>query len=101
MSSSSDMNIVLGQGSVVKEIHSIRRQQLELNQGFVQQQATELNSKKRKSVELLDNQNKIENEKEKQKKRRRHAKEKDGASPDGKTQDESDSIEGSLIDIRV
>ena len=37
MSNTTDMNIVLGQGSAIKEVHNIGRQNLELNQQVVAQ----------------------------------------------------------------
>ena len=41
MASTTDMNIVLGQGNAVKEVHNVRKQNLELNQQFVAQQTEE------------------------------------------------------------
>ena len=48
MASMSDMNIVLGQGNAIKEVHNVTKQNLELNQQLVAQK-TEDEKKEEKS----------------------------------------------------
>jgi len=47
MASTGDINIVLGQGSAIKEVHNVRKQSLELSQQFVAQR-TEVKKKEEK-----------------------------------------------------
>ena len=101
MSSSADMNIVLGQGSAVKEVHNIRKQQLDLNQGFVQQDAEALKNRQRVSVQDFDNQNKVEIRKKKKKDHREQRKKKAKTSSEPDRQEGFEATKGSLIDIKV
>ena len=54
MASTTDMNIVLGQGNAVKEVHNVRKQNLELNQQFVAQQTEEKKKEDRVKVQEFE-----------------------------------------------
>ena len=101
MASTTDMNIVLGQGNAVKEVHNVRKQNLELNQQFVAQQTEEKKTEDRVKVQEFETAKKIGIEKDEEKKK------KEGSGQDGKGSKKEESeeaaniCEGNLIDIRV
>ena len=45
MTGASNMNIIVGQGTAIKEVHNVKKQNLEINQQFVAQE-TESQKKK-------------------------------------------------------
>jgi hypothetical protein len=101
MAATTDMNIVLGQGNAIKEVHNVRKQSLELNQQFVVQKAEDKKKEDKSKVEAFDTGNKIEIKDDEEKKKK-------GASEDSqedlkkeKIKEESDLPEGKFIDITV
>jgi hypothetical protein len=102
MASTTDMNIVLGQGNAVKEVHNVRKQNLELNQQFVAQQTEEKKREDRVKVQEFETAQKIGIEEDEEKKKK---KEGSGQDAKGSKKEESEEAahtsEGNLIDIRV
>jgi hypothetical protein len=86
MASTTDMNIVLGQGNAVKEVHNVRKQNLELNQQFVAQQTEE----KKVAIEEHEGE-KNKGGSEQDRKRSRKEQSEEASNPS----------EGNLIDIRI
>ena len=76
MTSTSNMNTIVGQGTAIKEIHNVKKQNLELNQQFVAQKAED---------EKKEDKSKIQEK---------------GSSRE-KLADEVNFSEGNLIDITV
>jgi hypothetical protein len=101
MASTSDMNIVLGQGNAVKEVQNVRRQNLELNQQFVAQRAEEKDREDRVTVQEFEATKKIGHEEDEEKKHKEHAGKDKKDSQKEQSDEESNRTEGSLIDIRV
>lgn len=101
MASTSDMNIVLGQGNAVKEVQNVRRQNLELNQQFVAQQTEEKNKEDRVTVQEFEGTKKVGLEEDEEKKRKERSRKDKKASHEEEPDTESKPSEGSLIDIRV
>jgi hypothetical protein len=97
MSNATDMNIVLGQGSAIKEVHNVGRQNLELNQQFVAQK-TEDNKKK---VQDFETGNRIEIKGDEEKKNREDSRYDEEGSKKKKSKEVFDSSGGSLIDIEA
>jgi len=59
MANMTDMNIVLGQGSAIKEVHNARKQSLELNQQLIAQKTEDKKREDKKRVQEFDADNKI------------------------------------------
>ena len=101
MSSTTDMNIVLGQGNAIKEVHNVRREHLELNQQFVAQKSDDKRKEDRSKVQESEAGNRIEIKDDEEEKKRKGARDSQKGSKMTKTEEESNSLEGSLIDITV
>ncbi len=99
MSATTDMNIILGQGSSVKEVHNVKKQNLEMNQQFVAQQSDALKKEDKSKVQESETHNKIEIKEDKNKKKdpKKNPQNSDSEEPE----DESNFSEGNVIDIRV
>ena len=99
MSATTDMNIILGQGSTVKEVHNVKKQNLEMNQQFVAQQSDDLKREDKSKVQEYETDNRIEIKKDKERKKnhRKHKKNNDTEEQENKL----DLSEGNVIDIRV
>ena len=98
MSAKTDMNTIIGQGNAIKEVHNVKKQNLEMNQQFVAQQTDDLKRKDKLKVQEFETNNKIEIKKEKEKKEG-HKKQKKHKGP--KEENKLNSTEGNVIDIRV
>ena len=101
MSSLTDMNIVLGQGSAIKEVHNVRRQDLELNQQFVAQKAEDKKKEEKSKVQEFDLENRVEIKSDEEKKKREDQRYDNRGSKKEKLKEPLVSSEGSLIDIKV
>ena len=60
MTGTSNMNIVLGQGNAVKEVHNVKNSHLEMNQQFVAQKAEEQRKEDRSKIKAFDKGNRVE-----------------------------------------
>jgi hypothetical protein len=99
MSGTTNMNIVIGQGSTIKEVHNVKKQNLEMNQQFVAQNSEDTKKEDKSKVQEFETKNRIEAEKEKEKQKDQKGKKK---KPNKKNKKEKKSLsEGNLIDIRV
>lgn len=101
MNSSSNINIVLSQGTAVKEIHNIKKHSLELNQQYVAQHA-EIRKKEDKEKILKSNAGshvEISNENEGGEMKRQNQEQKNKAKD--MAENESTSSDEHLIDITV
>ncbi|MEE8300352.1 MAG: hypothetical protein V3R28_03495 [Desulfatiglandales bacterium] len=105
MASTTDMNIVLGQGNAIKEVHNVRKQSLEVNQQFVVQKTEDKKKEDRSRIQEFDSSSRIEikadEEKEKEKERRPGSEDKEKGSRKEHSEEESDLSGGSLVDIKV
>jgi sRNA-binding protein len=100
MATTMDMNIVLGQGNAIKEVHNARRQVLELNQQFVAQQTEEKKKEDKAKVQGFKTENRIEVKGDEEKKKN-DSEDNEKDLKKGKTEEESDLSEGSIIDIKI
>ena len=103
MASTTDMNIVIGQGNAVKEVHNVRKQNLELNQQFVAQQTEQKKKEDRVTVQEFESTQRIaiEEEEKEDKRNKKSFREDQKDSKEKQSSEESDQSEGSLIDIKV
>ena len=103
MASTTDMNIVIGQGNAIKEVHNVRKQSLELNQQFVAQQTEEKKKEDRVTVQEFESPQKIgiEEEEQEDKRNKKNFGDDQRDSKEKQSNQEPDQPEGSLIDIKV
>ncbi|TET52268.1 MAG: hypothetical protein E3J53_03780 [Desulfobacteraceae bacterium] len=101
MASTTDMNIVLGQGNAVKEVHNVRKQNLELNQQFVAQQTEEKKREDMVKVQEFETAKKIGIEEDEEKKKKKGSGQDEKGSKKEQSEEASNLSEGNLIDIRV
>ncbi|MDY7034710.1 MAG: hypothetical protein SV375_00910 [Thermodesulfobacteriota bacterium] len=101
MSGTTDMNIVLGQANAIKELHNIRKQNLELNQQFVAQKAENKKKEDKLKVQNFDTSNSIEIKDNEEKKKKQDPKDNQKKAKKKITNDKNDLSEGTHIDIRI
>lgn len=101
MSGLTDTNIVLGQGNAIKEVHNIRRQDLELNQQFVAQKAEGKQKEEKSKVQDSETGNRIQIKNDEETKREQGSRYDESGSKREKTNQAPDSDETNLIDIKV
>jgi hypothetical protein len=99
MSGTTNMNIIIGQGNTIKEVHNVKKQNLEMNQQFVAQNSEDIKKEDKTKVQEFETKNRIEAEKDKEKQKNQKGKKK---KSNKKNKKEKISLsEGNLIDIRV
>jgi hypothetical protein len=101
MAATTNMNIILGQGNAVKEIHNIRKQNLELNQQVVAQETDGKKKENKAKVQKFEASDKVAIQEEGQEKDDKGRKRKRKRAIKGKSKGESVTSGGNRIDIRV
>jgi hypothetical protein len=99
MASTTNMNIILGQGSAIKEVHNVKKQNLEISQQVVAQNIEGEKKEEKDKVQDFEKSNRIDikNDQEKKKGKKDN---KRGAIK--KKQEEKNNLsEGNIIDITV
>ena len=99
MSGTTHMNIILGQGNAVKEVHNVKKQNLEMNQQYIAQQTDDLKKEDKSKVQEFEKNNKIEIKKDKERKKYRKKRKRNKGEEEEKNK--LDLSEGNVIDIRV
>jgi hypothetical protein len=103
MSGTTDMNIIIGQGTTIKEVHNVKKQNLEINQQFVAQNSENQKGEEKSKVQEYETNNRLEIKKEEEEdeeeKKGPNKRKKDKHTE--KQENESNSTEGNVIDIRV
>ena len=99
MSGITHMNVIIGQGNTVKEVHNVKKQSLEMNQQFVAQHSEDTKKEEKSKVEEFETKNRIEIKKEKEKKKYKKRNKRNSNADNQK--EKRDLSEGTLIDIRV
>jgi len=101
MASTTDMNIILGQGNAIKEVHNVRKQSLELGQQFAAQQAEDKKKEERTKVQELPTESRIEIKGDEEKEKGQEPEDNQKGPKKERSQEESNATEGTLIDIKV
>lgn len=101
MAGTTDINIVLGQGNIIKEIQNVKRQDLDLNQQLVAQQTKDEREEEKSRVQEFEAENKIGLETDEEKGNRGDLKGRQDGSKRRKKDDEDDTPDGNIIDIKV
>lgn len=99
MPGSTDMNIILGQGTAIKEVHNVKKQNLEFNQQFVAQNTEDKKKEDKSKVQEFEKSNRIDIKKDKEKKKGKKGNKKD--SKKKKQKEKINLSEGKIIDITV
>lgn len=99
MASTTDMNIILGQGSAIKEVHNVKKQNLEISQQFVAQNTEEKKKEEKDKVQDFEKSNRIDIKNDQEKKK---GKKDNKRGVTKKKQEEKNNLsEGNIIDITV
>jgi len=101
MGSSTDMNIILGQGNAIKEVQQVRRDHLELNQQGVSQQAEARKKHEKSRVQTFDAKERVTLRPDEEKKRQERNREGEKRKPKKRESEGSEYAEGDFIDIKV
>jgi len=101
MASTTDMNIVLSQGDAVKEVHNVRKENLELNQQFVAQETENKKKEEKLKVRESETENRIEIRSDEEKKNKGNPGNNQKGSNKEQSEEEFDLSDGKLIDVRV
>lgn len=99
MSGTTHMNVILGQGNTIKEVHNVKKQNLEMNQQFVAQHSEDVKKEDKSKVQEFEKKDRIESKKQKEEKRDKKGSEKQSKNENQK--ENSKLSEGKLIDIRI
>lgn len=101
MTGTTHMNAILGQGTAIKEVHNVKKQNLETNQQFAAQNTEDQKKEEKTKVQNIETADKIKitGDKEKEKKEDRRKKKK--AQSEQELEDELNMTEGNLINITV
>lgn len=99
MSGITDTNIILGQGSAIKEVHNVKKQNLEINQQYAAQNMEDKKKKEKRKVQDLEKGSRIliKNDKEKNKDKKGNP-EDSGKKKEYKA---NNPLEGNIINITV
>ncbi|RPH51310.1 MAG: hypothetical protein EHM85_07215 [Desulfobacteraceae bacterium] len=101
MSGTTNMNIVLSQGTAVKEVHNVRKQSLDLNQQYVVQHAEILRKEDKEKVPEPRLDYKVEINKDNQMKNMKDRKEGEKDCEEETPDEETEPSGDHLIDITV
>jgi len=101
MSGMTDMNIVLSQGTAVKEVQNVRKQSLDLNQQYVVQDAEIHRKEDKKKVPEPKPGDQVEINKENQMKNMKERKEGQNDCKEAPADEETEIFGDHLIDITV
>jgi len=101
MTGTGDMNIIVGQGTAIKEVHNVKKQNLETNQQFVAQEAESQKKRDKSKIQKLENGDKVKIKSDQEDRSKEEKKNKKKGSKKKKTDDELKMNESNLIDITV
>lgn len=100
MTGTTDINIVVGQGTAIKEVHNIRKQSLELNQQLTAQRTEDKRKEDRSKIKEFETEKKIELNTDEEKNNKGGSGENQPFAKREKREEES-NMEENLIDIMV
>jgi len=95
------MNIIIGQGTAIKEVHNVKKQSLEVNQQFAAQNTEEQKKEDKPKVQKFDKKSRVEIKSEKEKENKKRQKDNQKGSSGEKLEDELGFSEGNIINIKV
>lgn len=101
MTGTTNINIILGQGTAVKEVHNVRKQSLDMNQEFVAQNTEEKKKTDKAKVQDFEAKHRIRDKEDETRNQRQDLREK--KKKDEKETEEKDPLlkEGKILDITV
>jgi len=93
------MNIILGQGSAIKEVHNVKKQNLEVNQQCVVQHVEDKKKEDKDRVQDFEKSKRINMENEKEKKKGKKSNKR--GSEKEKQKEKNNFLQRNIIDIKV
>ena len=93
------MNIILGQGSAIKEVHNVKKQNLEVNQQCVVQHVEDKKKEDKDRVQDFEKSKRINMENEKEKKKGKKSNKRGSEKEHQK--DKNNFLQRNIIDITV
>jgi len=101
MAGTTDVNIILGQANSIKEVHNVRKEQLEMNQQFIAQEATDKKIEEKVKVQKFDTEDRVEIKGDQEGNENREGKKGKKNSQREKKGGKSKLSKGTLINIKV
>jgi len=101
MSSITNMNIILGQGSAVKEVHNVKKQNLEVNQQYVVQHVEDKKKEDKDKIHDFEKSNRIDTENDNDKEKKKGKKSDKRRAEKEKQKQKNHLVQSKIIDIRV
>ena len=99
MSSTTNMNIILGQGSAIKEVHNVKKQNLGVNQQCVVQHVEDKKKEDKDRVQDFEKSKRINMENEKEKKKGKKSNKR--GSEKEKQKEKNNFLQRNIINITV
>lgn len=101
MSSTVNMNVVLSQGNAVKEVQSVKEQNLELNQLLVAQHQKKKEEAKKNRVQEFENTEQVKINKDESKGSKQEARSEQNKKREDKTPKDNKSQKDNILDVVV
>ncbi len=101
MTGTSNMNIIVGQGTAVKEVHNVKKINLEIKQQFVAQETETQKKKDQSKIQKLENTDKVMIKSDQEDRDKEEKKNKKKGSKKNKSDNELKMNESNLINITV
>jgi len=101
MTGTGDMNIIVGQGTAVKEVHNVKKQNLEINQQFVAQETEGQKKKDQTKIQKLESGDKVRIKGDQEDRSKEEKKNKKKGLKNKKSDDDLKMTASNLIDITV
>jgi hypothetical protein len=101
MTGTGDMNIIVGQGTAIKEVHNVKKQNLEINQQFIAQEAEGQKKKDKSKIQKLEHGDEVKIKSDQEDGSKEQNKNKKKGTKKKKSDDELKMNESNLIDITV
>ena len=93
------MNIILGQGSAVNEVHNVKKQNLEVNQQYVVQHVEDKKKEGNHKIQDFEKSNRIDMKNDKEKNKGKKSDKKDEEKE--KQKQKNKFLQSKIIDVRV
>ena len=101
MSITNDMNIVIGQGTAIKEVHNVKKQNLEINQQFIAQEVGDEKREKKTKVQEFETENKVAASRDEDEEKNKYQKDKKKKLAKEGEDEDINPTGGNIIDIVV
>ncbi len=101
MTGDSNMNLVISQGTAVKEVFNIKKQTLEVQQQTGMQERIEKNREEKTKIQKTDSDTKIQVKDDANRKDREHSEKRNKRKKEEQVDADENRTDSSFIDIRI